>query len=379
MCSISTFLILIFTCILINCILVFLLSTKNRSQQIKLFSAIFIFLLIWVLGLILQVTFSKSLNIPPVYFDYIVYIGVCFSPVFFLLLSICFAKSTIDFSKKRYWLLFIIPTISLLVLWTNDFHHAFYKIYSTTPSESVFGWYFYLHSVYSYLLFAISFFTLLKYSIKNSGFFSKQAMLILVGSFFPIFINIAGYFNILSIDIYITPISFTFSILCYIIAILKFDFLKVTPIALQKVVDRISDSYIIINDNNYIVDFNKTFLDTFSLKAKDIRNTNIENLFDSTYSLKNEKDIFINSFKEARSTGKTIKLQKFFEALNKYFDIEINTIFNNDSSLGTLVLFKDITQHIKDVQTIEQNQEILIEKERLATLRTNDWSELLIT
>ena len=87
----------------------------------------------------------------------------------------------------------------------------------------------------------------------------------------------------------------------------------------------------------------------------------------------------INSFKEARSTGKTIKLQKFFEALNKYFDIEINTIFNNDSSLGTLVLFKDITQHIKDVQTIEQNQEILIEKERLATLRTNDWSELLIT
>ena len=72
-------------------------------------------------------------------------------------------------------------------------------------------------------------------------------------------------------------------------------------------------------------------------------------------------------------------MQKFFEALNKYFDIEINTIFNNDSSLGTLVLFKDITQHIKDVQTIEQNQEILIEKERLATLRTNDWSELLIT
>ena len=155
--------------------------------------------------------------------------------------------------------------------------------------------------------------------------------------------------------------------------------MKVTPIALQKVVDRISDSYIIINDNNYIVDFNKTFLDTFSLNAKDIRNTNIKNLFDSTYSLKNEKDIFINSFKEARSTGKTIKLQKFFEALNKYFDIEINTIFNNDTSLGTLVLFKDITQHIKDVQTIEQNQEILIEKERLATLRTNDWSELLIT
>ena len=159
MCSISTFLILIFTCILINCILVFLLSTKNRSQQIKLFSAIFIFLLIWVLGLILQVTFSESLNIPPVYFDYIVYIGVCFSPVFFLLLSICFAKSTIDFSKKRYWLLFIIPTISLLVLWTNDFHHAFYKVYSTTPSESVFGWYFYLHSVYSYLLFELKIIT----------------------------------------------------------------------------------------------------------------------------------------------------------------------------------------------------------------------------
>ena len=35
----------------------------------------------------------------------------------------------------------------------------------------------------------------------------------------------------------------------------KFDFLKITPIALQRIVDRMSDGYIIVNDETVITDF----------------------------------------------------------------------------------------------------------------------------
>ena len=39
-------------------------------------------------------------------------------------------------------------------------------------------------------------------------------------------------------------------LLLYTIAIFKYSFLTVTPIALQKIVDRMSDSYLVINEHN---------------------------------------------------------------------------------------------------------------------------------
>ena len=61
-------------------------------------------------------------------------------------------------------------------------------------------------------------------------------------------------------------------------AIFKFGLIKTTPIALQKIVDRMSDSYIVLNEDMQITDFNKTFLDTFSVTSSEIRNINIVDL-----------------------------------------------------------------------------------------------------
>ena len=43
-----------------------------------------------------------------------------------------------------------------------------------------------------------------------------------------------------------SPISFTFSLLLLTIAIFEYNFLEAAPIALQKIVDRISDSYVVL-------------------------------------------------------------------------------------------------------------------------------------
>ena len=64
----------------------------------------------------------------------------------------------------------------------------------------------------------------------------------------------------------------------------------------------------------------------------------------------------------------TITVEEHFEPIDKYFHIEINSIKNKGNFLGTLILLKDITQHIIDIQTIKDNQDRLIEKERLASL-----------
>lgn len=167
-------------------------------------------------------------------------------------------------------------------------------------------------------------------------------------------------------SIYLTPISFTIAIVCFALAIFKFKFLSIAPIALQRVVDRISDGYLVLNEDNKIIDFNKTLLSLFHVKDVDIRDKNI---FDITSSFDDFDQEKLNKLLvKAKGTIKTQSLTTHFDKLNKYFNIEFSSLNNNKTFLGTLILFKDITQHMEDMQTIKDNQDSLMESERLASL-----------
>ncbi len=337
---------------------------KNRNQLQRFFAIDLFLLLVLCVFVLLQILLSDLLHIPPVYFDYFAYICACFFPVTLFLTSLVFANTKLKL-KKRHLLLFVVPIISLLVLWTNDLHHLFYVTYSINLKETVFGAYFIVHSIYSYAFLGIALAYLLIYSIKNSGFFSKQSILIVIGTVIPVVINALATFGVVASTIYITPITFFIGVSFYYVAIFRFQFLSVSPIALQRIVDRISDSYLILNYDNVITDFNETFLKTFNFTANSIRNTDFNKLLDSSYT---DIDELILALDKAKHSLETFTFQRHFSKLNKYFNIEINNITSKGNFLGTLILFKDITQHMEDMQTIQNNQNMLVEKERLASL-----------
>ena len=364
----KTTLIALIATTIINILLTVYLSKEKKNNQLK---KIFIFslsiLIFWTIGLIMQITLSKPLNIEPIYFDYFIYIAICFIPVAVFFMGLIYANTKIEF-KKRYLLLFIIPIISLIVLWTNDYHHLFYEHYSVDFQTNVYGPYATIHNIYSYILLAWGILYMLKFSIKNSGFFSKQSLLIVLGVSVPLVVNILGTFKIIPMSIYVTPITFTVTIICCAIAILKFQFLGVTPIALQKIVDRISDGYVVLDENNTITDFNKTFLDIFKLKAEDIRSKNFIKLLQSKEVNRQAIVKIDKSIEKANETETTVSFEQHFSEIKKYFKIEITPINSDNTSLGTLFLFKDITQHKEDMEIIRNNQDILMERERLAGL-----------
>lgn len=357
--------------ILLVIIVIFLIYIKNKVQksQIKKIFIIDLLILLWIcLFLILQYWLNLYLNIPLVYFEYFIYIGTCFLPVSLFFTGYIFANTKISF-KKWYCILFIIPIISLIILWTNDFHHLFFINYSINNAETIYGAFSnYIYNPYTYLLMFIGIFYLLKYSIKNAGFFSKQAILFILGSLIPIITNLLAVYQIIDSTIYITPISFVLTIFCFAIAIFKFKFLSVTPIAMQRIVDRMSDSFLVVNEEGVITDFNDTFLKTFKLSATDIRNANFIDFIELN-KLEGLEKTYINSvLDKAKKTEETILVKREMPIKNKYFNIEASGIFSKNSFLGTLILLKDVTQHVLDTNTIKNNQSMLMEKERLASL-----------
>lgn len=345
----------------------FIDKQKNKNQIRTIFTIILLLLFDMCFFVFLGGVLSKPLGIPLIYFDYFSYIGSCFLPVCIYFISIAFANSNIIF-RRWHLLLFIIPIVSLFVLWTNDSHHLFYEHYSVNLNETITGPYAPIYLIYTYTMLAIGLINLLRYSIKNSGFFSKQSILFLIGSIIPIVVNLLGTFSIIPMTIYITPISFAFAIFFHALAIFKFGFLKVTPIALQKIVDRISDGYLVINDGNIIIDYNKTFIDMFNFKNVSIRSQDFfEFIANSCYFDINLSELK-KCIKEVKNSDATYSFDKKLTNKDRYFHIEINAIRSENKFLGILILFKDTTQHMLDLKTIQSNQNMLMEKERLASL-----------
>ena len=52
----------------------------------------------------------------------------------------------------------------------------------------------------------------------------------------------------------------------------------------------------------------------------------------------------------------------------KHYNVEISGIYDDGNCIGILILFKDITQHLIDMDNLEKNQNTLMERERLASL-----------
>lgn len=349
-------------------IMIVLFRNKKKTQINRVFIAFNTLVVIWNISTFMESYIRKLYDYTEMIFVNINYFSICFVPVCILFLGLVYAKTKIRFSYK-YFLLFIIPVFTTIIIWTNDLHSLFFIKYSIYSKEAIYGSYYYFHSIFSYSLIFIGLYYLFSASIKNSGFFSNQSKLILTGIIGPLFVNIIYSFNILPLTFDINSVAFTFTSICFSVAILKYNFLSIAPIALQTVVDRISDGFLVVNEEFRVINFNKTIETTFKDIATIRRNETLQNIMEGT-SLINEFDNLVHIIKNAKDAGIPISIEKHIEESNfdKHFKIEVTPIISNNSYLGTIILFKDITENIKHIETIEEKHAIMMEQERLASL-----------
>lgn len=336
-----------------------LLRNSKKTLIIKEFIILFLLLIIHSFGLILQILYSQT-TVPPIYFDYITYISAVFIPVIFTYIGKTYSDNTLNI-KKYLWLT-IIPIISLLVLWTNELHNLFYKHYDIVISNVTYGTYFYVHMVYSYALLAIAFIVLIRGSIKKSGFLSWQTGLIIFGALAPVIPNILGTMKVISMTIYVTPVMFIISAICFYIAIIKLKALNITPVTLKTIINSMSDAFVVISEDGTIADINKTFVDTFKdvtiVKDKD----NFYKLIEETQIVDLEqvrKDI-LRTKEEGRLITKEYHIQK--GDFDKYFEIDCQPIKakSGNEYVAYLILIRDITAAKRDMEIMTKNENLVI-------------------
>ncbi len=365
----STFIFLLVVLVIVLFLLSSLVKLKPKNDLYKHFVIFVSLLLIPFFSLSLQILFSKT-NIKPIYFDYFTYIFTFFAPIEMFRISVVYSNQ-----KLKKWivnLFYILSTISLIVLWTNDVHHLFYVKYSVNFNETVFGPAFYVICAYEYGLLIYSMINLGLGSTRKSGFFSIQTFLILLGISFSLTFNLLSVLKIIKSTVYLTPLTFVVLAICLYISIFKLKALNIVPVASRTVMDTMSDAYVVISNDGTIADSNKTFREKFG-PAFEIKEKQ-GNLFD-VFDKSNLVDLnqLKKHIKNTRKEGKIITQEYHFQnnVLDRYFEVDIHPISSKSDKndyIATLLLFKDITQHKLDIQEIEEKQDIIVKQQQLVSI-----------
>lgn len=372
--SISLILMVIST-IIILASNIYLVTRKDKTQFHYVCILLTASMLVWCIGAIGEVASNDSY-----YFNSFIqtcnYLGIALVSVFVLLLGIVFAHSRITITWS-YALLFILPIGSTIAVATNESHHLFMRVFSIIIKDTIIGPLMIVHYIYCYVYIAIGMGYLIKYAVNNSGIFSKQAIALVTGIGISLVVNILVLFGIIHGGCYSTIPSIVMPIILMGAATVKLDMFNIVPIALQKIVDHISDGFIVIDENRKIIDFNKTAKQSFCgnyeirrsqdfkefMDSLKIENLNIDKLLDYIEISAEKKDSI--------SFDTSIK----FKNVIHYFNIEVTPMFNDYKYLGTIVLFRNTTKYIKNLQMVKDYQLLL---ENNLEKMTIDKQELLV-
>lgn len=361
---------LLISTLLVLFMALYLLRVKGKKQIHIIFLLNMFSIIFWNIGLLLETYSINKTNSSSTVAVFITYIGICFLPVFLLFTGVIFANTKINY--KYYQLAFLaFPIVSLIIIATNKFHKLFYINYiSLISPNNTYGIYFYIHTFFSYACIFIGLYFLTYFSIKNSGFFSKQSVLVIIGSLIPLIVNVLYTIRILNVGPFATPTSFAFAILCFSVGILRYNFLSLAPIALQKVVDQISDAYVIFDESLIVIDYNQALINNFSNQFEIKRKSSLLDMLKSNKDINIDMDEFIHLLNLVRYEGKSVTLEKniISKDFNKFFSVEISPIYTEKSIIACVMLLKDITEHKKNIEAIKEQQAILLEQERLASL-----------
>ena len=372
--GISVILVVIST-IIIFASIIYIGTRKNKSQFHYIYMLLMSSALVWCIGAIGEVTTKDVYHFNP-FVQTCNYFGIALVSVFVLLLGIVFTHTRIVVTWK-YALLFILPIGSAIAVATNESHHLFMKVFCIIIKDAKLGPLMWAHYIYCYVFIAIGMGYLIKHAVNNSGIFSKQAITLVAGMGISLVVNVLTSFGIVRGGCYTTIPSIVILIILIGVATLKFDMFNIVPIALQTVVDHISDGFIVIDENRKIVDFNKTAELTFNGKHEIRRSQDLKEFMDSLKIENFDTNKLLNYIQMSMKKKDSISFDTFMNLQDgiHYYNVEITPMFNKSKYIGTIVLYRDTTKYIENLQMIKEYQLLLENKLEKVT---KDKQELLI-
>lgn len=353
-----------------------LIRTQNIMMIHKFYFASAISVIVWLFA-ILAVSYTPPDNVGRLMFwDCISTACAAVIPPCSLLFVISYIEGYEKKMPKRFFLVFAVPLLTIILVSTNQYHHLYYKVFSLENTTVRFGAYFWVHSIYTYSCVALAVTLMIAFALQTKNrLHILQAALFTIGSMVPSIMNILGVTHMIKANILVTPLSFAVTMVFHGIIIYRMHLLDIRPIAMQQLINLIGDCYLVTNENGLIVSYNKQFKEIFGSKFQPLDSMTIQDAARSP-DIEN-KTAIMNLMTAIRSCAdsnervtyeQVIYGKKDGEAFQKYYMAEVTPLVMKSEVCGFLSILKDVTQIKVNMQRLQDNQVKMMEQERLAFL-----------
>jgi signal transduction histidine kinase len=368
-----------FLIIFISCWFFIIWSILESRRKLVLLQQLYVGLCLgmaaWCMSMIGLYFTSVEDRFMQYFWDSFSYLGVTTLPVFVLAIAVTFVRG-INEIPKLWYLIFALPVLTNILVWTNPLHHLHYKNFSIFREEVIFGPNLVFHGAFSYICIIYATFLLVQFYIRQKdNIFRSQCLLLIAGNSVPLLVSILATVGIVAFPIYATPLSFAISGICTFFAISKFKIINLQPVATQMILDNISDSYFVINIDGVLLTENERFttnlkqvygirervnLDGYLSEMGDKNVALLYNLINAVQSSKDSKTVI--------TYEQDVIVEKENENQKLYYFVEVNPLFSKENLLGYVIIFKDFTPVKKSMQQLQENQTRMMEQERLASI-----------
>lgn len=289
------------------------------------------------------------------------YIGLMLMVPFFMAFALQYTGQENWTTRKRLPFLFIMPIVSIIVTCTNSLHHWMIRDihYSMDGPllyvDSVrYGWYFWVHSAYSYLLVLIASILIVKMALNSYHLYRRQAIMLMLGVIPGVGASIMDAFMLLpQFKQAVSPLGFALTGVVFFESIYRRQLFNVVPIARDMLIENMSDGMLVLNEAGQIVDINPTAETLLGVHSTDIIGRPMMSALARWRSL-------IDYCNQDISQGE-VAVQG--AGMTRCYDLRISPILDRSARLiGRLVLLRDITERKKMEEELRRGNEKLTEQ-----------------
>ncbi|HEX9439083.1 MAG TPA: histidine kinase N-terminal 7TM domain-containing protein, partial [Roseiflexaceae bacterium] len=200
------------------------------------------------------------------------YLGIVNAPVAWFAFTAQYTGRETWLTPRRLALLLVIPTVTLLLVLTNEAHGLIWSAVRLTEARALdlmHGPWFWAHTAFSYMLMFLGTFMLVRAGLRAGSFYRWQAGALLLSALTPWIGNALYVFRLdpfYPIDL--TPFAFALSTLILGWCLFRFRLLDILPVAHNTIIEGMRDGMIVLDARNRVVDLNPAAARLTALPAR---------------------------------------------------------------------------------------------------------------
>ena len=271
-------------------------------------------------------------------------IGILTVPVVWLIFTVQYARLDHWLNKYSGALLFIIPAISMAMLFSDSWFHVYYsglRPFSETGGPLVIGrgpWYV-VALVNSYIFNLMGMAVLIWCAVQYRDLYRRQTIALIGAVLVPILVNV--FYQLapillpaLSTRVDLTPISFTLSAALIAFGVFGLRIFDLIPIARYTVLEHIPEMVFVVDARDRILDANSVAQKILDKRMDEIVGRNLTEVFKAWPQL-------LNRYLKANAVHEEIQIPG---ETPRFFELVISALYNRFNALeGRVIVAHNIT------------------------------------